>query len=139
MAAILEAPAQQTMADTVAVVARRVDEHEEHLCALQHAVDAQQRRRLAFVKICSEEDPRMRRLRHEVEPDTHLLWINPRYTFPQDLRSSFAALARGLALGRVAGKQSAPLALVALHRQQAVGEELGLLRCEVAALPRSHG
>ena len=109
--AVQDAPAQQNMAETIASVARRVDEHEEDLGAYE----------LGTWRF----DERITELQYAVDAQQQVL---------EDFRMRFAALARGLAFGRAAASQSAPLALVALQRQQAVADEIRLLRSEVTAL-----
>ena len=127
MAAILEAPAQQTMTDTVAVVARRVDEHEEHLCALQHAVDAEQR-------VLTIAENMQEKFEDEISELEHSVFDARGCSILDDYKMRFAALVRGHFLVGASGNQGAALALVALQRELAVAEEIRRMRREVAAL-----
>ena len=129
VAAIQEAPAQQTMADTVAVVARRLDEHEEHLCALQHAIDAEER-------VLTRAGDMQENLECDIAALEDAVFDAQGCTILEDFRLRLAALTRNAEsfLAGVAGNQGAPLELVALQRELAVAEEIARLRREVEGL-----
>ena len=110
------------MADTVAVVARRVDEHEEHLCALQHAVDAQQR-------VLSGVEEKHKKFQQRISELEHAVFDAQGCSILADFHRRFKSLEDNVQFS------CRPFALVgAVQRELAVAEELGRLRHKVECL-----